>query len=196
MNIFKTNIRNGKLFLWGLISVAVAAAIYTSVPAAKTVFSVAEASGKRKLPIYSVETNEKKAALTFDAAWGADDTEKLLGILKENNVKATFFLCGYWVDKNPEEVKRIYEEGHDIGNHSDTHAHGAQLSLEQNKSEISKVGEKLKALLGNDVTVNLYRPPFGEYNNTVIEAAESLDYYAVQWDVEPLHTEVKHTETL
>jgi len=101
-------------------------------------------------------------------------------------VKATFFLCGYWVDKYPEEVKQIYENGHDIGNHSNTHAHGAQLSLEQNKNEISKVGEKLNALLGNDITINLYRPPFGEYNNTVIEAAESLNYYVIQWDVDSL----------
>ena|GEM_PF-3837548 len=69
MNIFKTNVRNGKLFLWGLVSVAMAVAIYASAPVAKTVFSVAEASTKRKLPIYSVETNKKKVALTFDAAW-------------------------------------------------------------------------------------------------------------------------------
>ena len=164
--------------------IAVAAAVYASIPAAKTVFSVAAASSKRKLPIYSVETDEKKVALSFDAAWGADDTETLLGILKESNVKATFFLCGYWVDKYPEEVKRIYEDGHDVGNHSNTHPHGAQLSLEQNKSEITKVHEKLTALLGSGATVNLYRPPFGEYNDTVIEAAESLGYYAVQWDVE------------
>ncbi len=91
-------------------------------------------------------------------------------------------MCGYWVEKNPEAVKKIFNDGHDIGNHGDTHAHGAQLSLEQNKKEIMGAHEKIKALLG--IEANLYRPPYGEYNNTVITAAEALNYYPVQWDVD------------
>lgn len=144
---------------------------------------------KKNLPIYCVDTDEKKVAISFDAAWGADDTEELLTILKNNDVKATFFLCGYWVDKYPEEVKRIYEEGHEIGNHSNTHPHGSQISLEKNKNEIMEVHKKVKDLLGYDM--NLYRPPFGEYNDTVLQAAKEVGYHTIQWDVETLEIKIE-----
>jgi len=153
-----------------------------AAPRAVTVFNVA--SAKRKLPIYCVETEKKQVAISFDAAWGADDTAQLLAILKEKDVRATFFLCGYWVEKYPEEVRAIHAAGHDIGNHGDTHAHGAQLNLDQNKREIQGAHDKVKALLDFDMT--LFRPPFGEYNNVVIEAAEALGYYTIQWDIDSL----------
>lgn len=146
--------------------------------------AAAVSAAKKKLPIYCVDTDEKKVAISFDAAWGAEDTDTLLEILEKNDVKATFFLCGYWVDKYPDEVKSIYEAGHTIGNHSNTHPHGNQLSLEQNKEEIMGCHEKVKKLLGIDM--NLYRPPFGEYNDTVISAAEECGYYSIQWDVDSL----------
>lgn len=180
-------LRNKKTKVLGMGVLAMAlvlAASYAAKPDAVAVFESIAAAGNRKLPIYCVDTPEKKVAISFDAAWGADDTDELLRILRENEVRATFFLCGYWVDKYPEEIKRIYEGGHDIGNHGNTHAHGAQLSLEQNKQEIQGVHEKIKALLG--VEMNLFRPPFGEYNNTVIEAAEEMGYHVVQWDVDSL----------
>ena len=75
----------------------------------------------RELPIYSVETDEKKAALTFDVAWGNEDTQKILDILKKYNVHAAFFMTGEWVEKYPDEVKAIYAAGHDLGNHSENH---------------------------------------------------------------------------
>ncbi len=120
--------------------------------------TVETSASKKKLPIYCVGTDEKKLAISFDAAWGAEDTDTLLKVLKDNDVKATFFLCGYWVDKYPEEVKRIYEAGHTIGNHSNTHPHGNQLSLQKNKEEIMAVHQKVKDLLGFEM--NLYRPPY------------------------------------
>lgn len=153
--------------------------------------TVAVTPSKKNLPIYSVNTDEKKIAISFDAAWGADDTEDLLKILQDNSVKATFFLCGYWVDKYPNEVKRIFEEGHEIGNHSDTHPHGSQISLEQNKKEILAVHEKIKNLLG--IEMNLYRPPFGEYNDTVLQAAKEVGYHTIQWDIETLETKIEKT---
>lgn len=148
--------------------------------------AVSVTPSKKKLPIYCVSTDEKKIAISFDAAWGADDTEELLEILRNNDVKATFFLCGYWVDDYEDEVKRIYEEGHEIANHSDTHPHGSQLTLEQNKEEILKVHEKIKNLLG--IEMDLYRPPFGEYNDTVLQAAQEVGYHTIQWDIETLET--------
>lgn len=151
-----------------------------------SVFSQVAATeeSKRKIPIYSVKTEENKVALSFDAAWGADDTDSLLATLEKHNVKATFFLVGDWVRKYPEEVKRIAAAGHDIGNHSDKHPHMASMTKEQIKEDITKAHQSTKELLGIDM--NLFRPPFGEYNNTVMEALKELGYYIIQWDVDSL----------
>ena len=153
---------------------------FIAFPSVQAVYS----ASKRKLPIYCVDTLDKKLSITFDAAWGADDTDTLLRILADNAVKATFFLCGTWVDKYPEEVKKIHEAGHEIGNHSDTHPDGVKISAERNQLEILSVHKKVKNILGIDM--NLYRPPFGSYNNTVIEAAKGLNYHVIQWDIDSL----------
>ena len=76
------------------------------------------ASTSRLLPIYSVETKEKNLALTMNCAWNADDIDSILDTLAKNQVHITFFVVGDWVDKYPEAVKKIYEAGHEIGNHS------------------------------------------------------------------------------
>lgn len=76
---------------------------------------------ERKIPVYCVETSEKKIAVTFDAAWGAEDTEELLSVLQEYNAKATVFVVGDWARKYPEAVRAFYDAGHTIGNHSDSH---------------------------------------------------------------------------
>lgn len=93
-------------------------------------------------------------------------------------------MCGYWVDDFPEEVKKIAADGHDLGNHSATHPHMSQLSKEEIKNELQKTHDKVKLL--TNVDMNLFRPPFGEYDNKVIEGAEEKGYYTVQWDVDSL----------
>lgn len=140
----------------------------------------------RELPIYSVETDEKKVALTFDAAWGNEDTKKILEILAKHNVHATFFMTGGWVEKYPDDVKEIYEAGHDLGNHSEHHRNMSQLSEEEKTEEIMSVHQKVKELTG--VEMNLFRPPYGDYDNAVILNAEENGYYPIQWDVETLDT--------
>ena len=107
--------------------------------------------------------------------------------LKQNNIKVTFFMVGDWVEKFPEAVKKIYNEGHEIGNHSLTHPHVNNLSLEENIEQIKKCSEKIKAITGN--TTTLYRAPYGEYNNTVIEAAKSANHNAIQWNLDSLDYE-------
>ncbi len=149
---------------------------------ASTIFTTAQAD--KKLPIYCVDTAEPKIAISFDAAWGADDTDELLRILEENDVTTTFFLCEYWVKDYPEEVKRIAEAGHDLGNHSATHPHMNELNAEQISKELQLCHDSVKELTGIDM--NLFRPPFGEYNNLVIETSYANNYYPVQWDVDSL----------
>lgn len=141
-------------------------------------------NNEKQLPIYSVETSEKKIAISFDAAWGADYTEDLLGILKKYNIKTTFFLVGFWVDNYPEMVKRINEEGHEIGNHSSKHPKMSQLSEKQITEELTSTADRIEAITGKKVT--LFRPPFGDYNNRLIETARGLGYQVIQWDVDSL----------
>jgi polysaccharide deacetylase family sporulation protein PdaB len=141
-------------------------------------------NNSRELPIYCVDTSEKKVAISFDAAWGADYTEDLLKILKRYDVKTTFFLVGFWVDKYPEMVKRIDEEGHEIGNHSSKHPHMSQLSKEQIVAELTKTSEKIEAITSKKVV--LFRPPFGDYNNRLIETSRELGIQVIQWDVDSL----------
>ena len=150
-------------------------------------FKVLEVSkiSDKKLPIYCVDTKgEKKVALTFDAAWGDEDADKILNTLKEHDVKVTFFMVGDWMRKYPDLVKRIANEGHDVANHSNKHPHVSQMSQAKIKEDLLAAHEEIKKLTGIDCY--LYRPPYGEYNNVVIEAAKECGYHTIQWDVDSI----------
>ncbi len=137
---------------------------------------------KKELPIYCVETDEKKASLTFDAAWGNEDTQQLIDILAKYNVKATFFVVGEWVDKYPESVKALSDAGHEIMNHSNSHKHMPQLSAEQIKKDIEECNSKIEKVTG--VAPILFRPPYGDYSDRVITTLRDMNMYTIQWDVD------------
>lgn len=141
-------------------------------------------AGNKDLPIYNVDTSEKKVALSFDAAWGCDDTIRILDILDKYNVKVTFFMTGGWVNSYPDMVKEIYSRGHDLGNHSQNHKQMSKLSVSEQVEEIKSVGDAVKELTGYDVL--LFRPPYGDYNSTLINTCYSLNYYPIQWNVDSL----------
>lgn len=138
----------------------------------------------KKLPIYCVSQGSPKVSISFDAAWGNEDTATLLSILEKHNVKTTFFMTGGWVEAYPDDVKAIAEAGHDLGNHSENHKQMSQLSSTECKEELQKVHDKVKELTGKDMT--LFRPPYGDYNDTLIETANSMGYHVIQWDVDSL----------
>lgn len=139
----------------------------------------------RRIPVYGVDCGEeKKVALTFDAAWGADKTLKILEILEKYDVKATFFLVGFWLDKYPEETKAIAESGCEIGNHSNNHLQMSKLSEEKITEELNYVNEKVYQLTGKKPTY--FRPPFGDYDNELIDTAEKLGLTTIQWSVDSL----------
>lgn len=142
------------------------------------------ANNERKLPIYCVETDKKQVAISFDAAWGNDDTEQLIKILKEYDVPATFFVVGAWVDKYPESVKQLSDAGHQVQNHSNTHPYMTGLSTEQMIDELESCNKKIENITGKCPT--LFRPPYGDYDNRVIEAVESIDMFTIQWDTDSL----------
>lgn len=140
--------------------------------------------GKRLVPIYYVETNEKKAAFSFDASWGAERTEQILETLRKYKIKTTFFLTGFWVEEYPDYVRLIAAEGHEIGNHTFSHPHLGSLTAEQIREELVKVEEMIEEISGQKLT--LFRPPFGEYGNQVITAAGELGYKTIQWSIDSL----------
>ncbi|KYH35566.1 peptidoglycan-N-acetylglucosamine deacetylase [Clostridium tepidiprofundi DSM 19306] len=139
---------------------------------------------KKKLPIYCVDTDKKKVAITFDASWGSDKTESLLETLDKYNVRATFFLVGGWVDKYPDKVLEIYKRGHEIGNHSNTHPNMTRLSKEKIINEIAITDAKIMKITGEKTKV--FRCPEGAYNDKVVEAVESTNHYCIQWDVDSI----------
>lgn len=142
------------------------------------------ANSERLLPIYCVGTEKKQIAISFDAAWGNDDTGTLIDILGKYKVKATFFVVGEWVDKYPESVKQLADAGHQIQNHSDTHPHMPELSTAQMIEELKSCNEKIAKITGK--TPTLFRAPYGDYNNSLISAVSSIDMYTIQWDVDSL----------
>ena len=116
--------------------------------------------------------------------WNADDIDSILETLKNNDVHITFFMVGDWVDKYPEAVKKIYEAGHEIGSHSNTHPHVNNLSSEKNLEEINLSVNKIQKITG--YKTNLYRAPYGEYNNIVIKTAQENGFYTIQWNLDTL----------
>lgn len=149
-----------------------------------TILPTSSSVGGRELPIYCVQTEEPKIALTFDAAWGNDDTKKIMEILKKHDVKVTFFMTGGWVEAYPDDVKMILAEGHDLGNHSQNHKNMSQISDSEKENEIMSVHDKVKELTGYDMF--LFRPPYGDYDSKLIHVARKCNYYAIQWDVDSL----------
>ena len=156
--------------------------IYTSINTNSNIVGVF--SYKKELPIYSVETVEKKLAISFDAAWGDEFTLEILNILDKYDVKSTFFLVGFWAEKYPDHVKEIYNRGHDIGNHSTNHPYMSKIAEEQVLKELNDTGNKIKEIIGEKPI--LFRPPFGDYNDRLINICRENDYYVIQWDVDSL----------
>ena len=169
---------------YGVIVLALMMALTGSYHYLTDLISVSSNVNGRELPIYSVETDEKKIALSFDAAWGNEDCRNILDILEKHDVKVTFFMTGGWVENYPEDVKAIYEAGHDLGNHSENHKNMSQLSDDEKTQELMKAHNKVKELVG--VEMDLFRPPYGDYDDEVILNANKNGYYTIQWSVDSL----------
>ncbi len=169
---------------YGVFALAAFALLRGVLVTAAGSITVSNSVDGRELPIYCVETPEKKIALSFDAAWGNEDTAKILEILKKHDVHVTFFMTGGWVESYPDDVKAILAAGHDLGNHSENHKNMSQLSDEEKKEELMKVHTKVQELTGYDMF--LFRPPYGDYDNAVVNVAKDCGYYTIQWDVDSL----------
>ena len=169
---------------YGVLALAAFAVLKGVLAVTGANVTVSNSVNGRQLPIYCVDTTEKKIALTFDAAWGNEDTGQILEILKKHGVRVTFFMTGGWVESYPDDVKAILAAGHDLGNHSENHKNMSQLSDAEKKEELMKVHEKVRTLTGYEMF--LFRPPYGDYDNAVVNVAKENGYYTIQWDVDSL----------
>ena len=168
-------------FLAAVACLLTAAAIFTLVNHPAVVGANAAA---RQLPIYCVQKDYKVLSISFDAAWGNEDTQQLIGILGKYNIKATFFVVGAWVDKYPESVKALHDAGHEVMSHSNSHAHFNSLSTDEIIADLNTCNDKIEAVTG--VRPTLFRCPYGEYDDHVINAVRSLGIEPIQWDVDSL----------
>ncbi len=174
-------LRKSTLLKIGAGIIALIAVVGVTFSAAGTESASAQ---KKKLPIYCTSKTEKIASLSFDAAWGNEDTNTLIEILGKYNVKATFFVVGEWVDKYPESVKALFDAGHEIQNHSDTHPHMPKLSIEDMTKQLNSCNDKIEKLTGKRPI--LFRAPYGDYDNTMLDTVRSRGMYTIQWDVDSL----------
>ncbi len=166
------------------IVVAVIAVIVTlSSILGSTSLATAIASS-RKIPIYEVETEQKQVALTFDASWGADKTSEIMDILDEYDMKATFFLVGFWIDEYGELVSEINERGFLIGNHSTNHKDMVKINEAEVLDEITKTSAKIEQIAGYKPAY--FRAPYGSYDNKLISAVEQNGMQCIQWSVDSL----------
>lgn len=177
----KYKVFSKKQIFWVIMGLVWLAVIVTVVVLTAT---KAVNAAPRRVPVYCVDTDEKKIALTFNAAWGDETTDAVLDILDRYGVKATFFFVGAFAEQYPESVRRIANAGHEIGNHSMRHKNPTKQAYAEILSDISACSELLASLTG--VSPRLYRAPAGAYDNKTIEAAESLGMTAVQWSADSI----------
>ena len=177
----KSILRRHGAVVQALMMLAAVGAIFWAV---NTPAVVGVSASKRELPVYCVQQDEKIVALSFDAAWGNEDTQTLIDILDQYGVNTTFFVVGDWVDKYPESVRALAEAGNEVMNHSSSHAHFSALSTDEITADISTCNDKIEAITG--VRPTLFRCPYGEYDDHVINAVKSVNMTAVQWDVDSL----------
>ncbi len=168
-------------FLLGAAAVFLACVLAVQTTGAYAVFF---GGTVRSLPIYCVQREDKKIAITFDCAWGTEYTDKILSALRANNATATFFMVQFWTEKYPEFVKKIDEAGCEIGTHSATHSYMSKQNEEEIKKELTDSSKAISDITGKKV--ELFRPPYGDYDDLLVDTAKSLGYYTIQWDVDSL----------
>jgi len=146
--------------------------------------SVTTTAEERRLPIYGVQRDDNKIALTINAAWGNSNTQELLDILANENVPVTFFVTGEFADKYPEDVLRFYSAGHEIQSHSDKHPHVEGANINDLIHDTREASRKLTAITG--VAPTLYRAPYGEYDNNSVMTINGMGYKYIQWSVDSI----------
>jgi len=141
-------------------------------------------SAQKEIPIYSVATDEKKIAITFDCAWNADDIDSIIETLEKYNCPATFFVVGDWLERFPDSVKKLSDKGHEIANHSYAHGHFNSMTREQMTEDMELCDNKIEEITG--IRPTLFRAPYGEYNDLLIKTCRETGREYIQWSIDSL----------
>lgn len=179
---------------WMAAWMAMALLVFGAIRYVPEVVTVSTSIDGKELPIYCVDTEKKQVALSFDVIQGNTKIDEILAILAEHQVKATFFVTGEWVESYPEEAKAIRKAGHDLGNYGDQHKDMVRLDNEGKTAELTGVQERVKELTGE--SMELFRPPYGSYDNAVIRNARENGYYSILWSVDSLDWKDYGTEAI
>lgn len=123
--------------------------------------------------------SDKNVYLTFDLGFEAGYTEKILDVLKENDVKACFFITAHYVNTAEDLVKRMIEEGHDVGNHTVNHHSLPEISEEKLRKEVMDLHTAIYEKFGYEM--KYIRPPKGEFSETSLSVTNALGYTTVMW---------------
>lgn len=146
--------------------------------------SVQTSGSLSKMPICKVETTEKKVAISINCIENMDNITNILDTLSKMKATATFFVTGEIVTKYPDEIKKIVGNGNEIGNLSNEYTSLKKMSKSDIEKQILECNEKIESLTTQVPT--LFRVPYGEYNNTIIEAVESNNMEIIQWNIDSL----------
>jgi len=136
----------------------------------------------RHKAIYIDKTSDKNLYLTFDAGYENGYTEVILDVLKDEKVKATFFLTGQYLEKNTEIVKRMVKDGHTIGNHTYYHPDLTKLSKEAYEKDLKQFEDKYFEIT-NKKLQKIMRPPSGTFSDRSLQIADELGYYNIFWSL-------------
>lgn len=150
---------------------------------AKEYTTVGNSVNGHEMPVCSVERKEKRIALTFETAWGEEFTESILDILKENHVNATFFVTTGWMENHREMIKRMKDDGHDIGTMGVSHENLAQKNSQEQEKELKEAKETARK---EGITLELFRPPYGRYNDELIRVAQDEGLFTICWSVDSM----------
>jgi polysaccharide deacetylase family sporulation protein PdaB len=161
---------------------------------AEVAFPVSASLQPTMRPIYSAKTDQKIAALTFDISWGNKMAPKVLDILKQENLKATFFLSGPWSKDHEELVQRIKTEGHEIESHGQAHVDLNTLGREGAARNVGAAHAILEQMTGKAPTY--IRPPNGAFDKNSVQGAKDMGYATVIWSVDSLDWKNPGVETI
>lgn len=148
------------------------------------VVSVSTGVDGRELPICCVDAEKSQAALSIDAVWGNENILKILKVLADQKVQASFFVTGKWAEEYPEDVKAICEAGHDLGSLGENYRDMTKLDRQELDEELGQSHAALKKCAGVDV--ELFRPPYGAYSDEMAQSVREKGYYAIAWSVDSL----------
>lgn len=147
-------------------------------------FSTAQAAPAQS--ISRGNTTEKVVALTFDDGSDGTNINTILQTLSNHNVTATFFLTGSGANNHPQAIRNISNQGHQLGNHSYSHPYFTQISAAETVSQLQRAEDTIRQITGRS-TKPIFRPPYGDYNSTVLQRVGDAGYpYSIMWTIDTI----------